>query len=339
MSQLEKLYIADTGMITPVGATTEMTASSIKAGISAYGYSDFKYGNDAIKMAQVPDDALPPLSKNLVKSLITGRQSRMLRLAHAAIEQLLPEALADIPLFMAGPEPLPDRALPIRSQFLQQLTIQTDTNIQLKHSKVFPMGRAAGFYALEHAFQYLEKSDSKYALIGGVESYADLASLDLLASQNRIQTEKGQSDAFVPGEAAAFILLTIDEGFKSNGQIYRPGIAEELGYRYSDEPYRGDGLSSAFKSAIDFSGNETINSIYSSLNGESFGAKEFGVACTRNSGFMAENLEHCHPADCFGDLGGAMSVVLIALSALSTKQSKIVYGSSDHEFRGAVCLT
>ena len=338
MNQLDKLYIAATGMITPVGATTEMTASSLKAGISAYGYSKFHHGNDAIKMASVPDEALPQLNEKLSASSIGSRQSRMLKLSHAAIEQILPDAVVGIPLYLAGPEPLPNMPLTMRSKFLEQLQIQSGVNFDLEASKVFPMGRAAGFYALEAAFEFLSSTNKKFILVGGVDTFADFVALDYLASQGRIQTEAGQADAFVPGEGAAFILLTNDESFKDNGQIYRPGIAEELGHRYSDEPYRGDGLASAFNLAIEYSALGTIDSIYSSLNGESMGAKEFGVACMRNSDYLAEELEHIHPADCFGDLGGAMSIVLTALSISISGRAKIIYGASDYEFRGAVCI-
>ena len=42
MSQLKSLHIVATGMITPIGMNTEMTAASLKAGISAYGFSNFQ---------------------------------------------------------------------------------------------------------------------------------------------------------------------------------------------------------------------------------------------------------------------------------------------------------
>ena len=68
--------------------------------------------------------------------------------------------------------------------------------------------------------------------------------------------------------------------------------------------------------------------------------KEFGVACVRNSKFLElMSWKHIHPGDCIGDLGGAMANVLMALSALDKNKTKLIYGSSDYEFRGAVCVS
>ncbi len=263
----------------------------------------------------------------------------MLGLAHAAINQIPAELINGVPLFLAGPEPLPEMPLPMRSNFIQLLQLQAEIDINFEASKVYPMGRAAGFYALESAFQYLEVSAEEFVLVGGVDSYKDFVQLDSLAQVNRIQTESGQSDAFIPGEGAAFILLSSNERFRNNGQVFRPGIAEEIGHRYSDEPYLGNGLSSAFSQAIEHAKSENIGAIYSSLNGESFGVKEFGVACTRNRCNIADSFNHVHPADCFGDLGGATSIVLIALASMNENTETLCFGASDHEFRGVAVVS
>jgi 3-oxoacyl-[acyl-carrier-protein] synthase-1 len=50
----------------------------------------------------------------------------------------------------------------------------------------------------------------------------------------------------------------------------------------SDETYRGDGLDAAFKQALSEHAGEGIHTIYASMNGENYWAKEFGVAYLRN---------------------------------------------------------
>ncbi len=338
MTRMKKLFFAGSGMITPIGANSEMTAASVKAGVSTYGLSKFHYSFQAIKMASVPDEALPNLDDDANCHALNTRQQRMLRLAHCALEQFSPELISHVPLFLAGPEPMPDKVPPVRSSFLTCINSQTRLDIDMENSKVFPLGRAATFYALQSAFEYLESSNKGFALVGGVDTFQDFLLLDELASGGRIQTAVNTADAFVPGEAAGFILLTKDPSFTQNGTIFYPGIAEEEGHRYSDEVYSGEGLSKAISLALDNSEFNQIETVYSSFNGESFAAKEFGVSCVRNTPLHNSSLEHLHPADCFGDLGGATGVILLTLAAMNANQFKLVYGSSDCKFRGAACV-
>lgn len=319
-----------------------MTQATVKAGINVYAETNRLNGNfDQIKMALVPDEALPPLNPALKQTIgITARQSRMLQLADPALKEVLANHKDKEPvtLYLAGPEPIPNTPLPIRSVFIKQLQQQTGLAIDVESSKVFPMGRAGAFYALEYAFEYLETSGKKYIVVGGVDSYWDPLTLGILARDKRVQTIPGEMDAFVPGEGAGFLLLSVDEPFQGARKLYRPGIAEEEGGRYSDKPYRGDGLSQAFRKAIENGTGAPISNIYSSLNGESFGNKEFGVAVMRSSDSLNPEYDHRHPAECFGDLGGAFGTVLIGLAALNDRNYSLCYGSSEHEFRGAACV-
>lgn len=344
-SQLKQLYIVATGMITPVGMNSQMTAASVNAAINVYNVSSYHNGKiDAIKMTHVPEDALPPLADSLVDALgLNARQVRMLKLADPALKEVLSNVNEPVPLFLAGPEPLPvsNSPLPMRSVFLKHLQMQTEITLDFDNSKVFPMGRAAVFCALESAFEFLQNSSEKQSvLIGGVDTYWHPMTINALLKEKRIQTEPGQADAFVPGEGAGFLLLTKDENFRHHRKILRPGFAEELGHRYSEEPYQGDGLSQAFSQALlDFPAiaNGTIQQVYSSLNGESFGAKELGVAMIRNSNLIDPDCLLMHPADCYGDLGAASGAVLLALSSMK-KAPILCYASSEQAFRGAACV-
>ena len=341
MNDKPKAYIAGMGMITPVGFNTEMTVASVRAGINRYQDTNRLNGRfDQIKMALVPDDALPRLSDKLVNTMgITSRQSRMLCLADPAIREALNTYVEPVPLYLAGPEPVPSGPGPIRSAFIEHLVVQTGLNIDIKASKVFPIGRAGVFYAVDYAFELLLSTDRAFVLVGGVDSYWDGLALGLLSRDARVQTVPGEMDAFVPGEGAGFLLLTKDKRYQTVSRVLsRPGIASENGHRYSDQPYLGDGLADAFRLAIENGFGQPIKKIYSSLNGESFGNKEFGVAVTRSSSYLLPDFVHEHPADCFGDLGGALGAVLLGLALKEESGATICYGASDNEYRGAICV-
>lgn len=158
----------------------------------------------------------------------------------------------------------------------------------------------------------------------------------------------GSADSFVPGEAAGFLLLTRHPSLAlvCDGQVIAlnaPGIADEPGHLYSEEPYRGDGLDLAFKKALINQPEQSIHSIYGSMNGENHWAKEYGVASLRNKKAFNDAVCLEHPADCYGDIGSATSSVLIALAAENLfknthAKSHLVYSSSDTAKRGTTII-
>jgi 3-oxoacyl-[acyl-carrier-protein] synthase I len=83
--------------------------------------------------------------------------------------------------------------------------------------------------------------------------------------------------------------------------LSHPGISHEPDHRYSSESYLGNGLSNAFKGALAQNSELQIDTIFSTLNGESFGSKELSVAMTRNNQRFSEDVKILHPADCFGE--------------------------------------
>lgn len=339
MDHIDKLCIAATSITTPVGYNTAMTAASVKAGVNVYQESAMCDGYfSSIKMAHVPEGALPALSSKLKNQPgITARQSRMLRLAQPALVEILAGIGDPLALFLAGPEPLRNAPLPMRSVFLEHLQVQTGFRFD-PNSKVFPMGRAGAFCALEYAFRFLESSDQELVLLGGVDTYWDAMTLATFARDKRLLTANGGADGFVPGEGAGFILLSKNEYIENKRQVCRPGLSEEPGHIYSDEHYKGEGLSLAFRQAIQSSKIKNISHIYSSLNGESYGAKEYGVALTRNSSVINGNIQHTHPGDCYGDLGAASGVSLLAIASVNSTVPSLCYSSSDGAFRGAACV-
>lgn len=350
----EHAWICGIGMVTPVGGQTAQTAASVRAGISVYADSHVCNKRfEPMTMALIPDDILPPLSEELAEvSSMTSRQSRMLRLAHIALTEVmdsLPEGHSTpLPLLMAGPEPLPGQEQVIKGNFLRYLEAQAEIKFDQRLCKLATTGRAGGMQALKVAQQALESGEHDYVLVGGVDSYIDLNLLAALDAEDRILAN-GVMDGFAPGEGAAFLLLCSDRiresmSVKPGIKIHCPGFAMENGYRYSDEPYTGDGLAQAVTSALAELNNEPVASILSSMNGENFGAKEWGVAYIRNSAAFEPESNMEHPAECFGDTGAAVMPILAGLVAVGLENGyrrgpALVCCSSEGPQRGAVCIS
>lgn len=342
-----KIYVAAIGMLTPLGFDSVSTAAAVRAGMSAYeDSSQYNKKFHPMRMALVPEDALPPLNPELEFAAgITARQNRMLRLATPALQEVMCKiSLKDPPpLFLALPESIPGYLSIISTSFLSHLMMQTGIAIDQKSSRIVATGRAGGLDAIDLAFKYFHASGKDVVLVGGVDTYLDSLLLGTLDNDNRVLADN-ISDGFAPGEAAGFLLLVSERvvsklPYKAKAALYAPGLANEKGHRYSQEPYLGEGLAEAFSKAIMNSSNLPISSIYASLNGENFGAKELGVASMRNKNAFADQVKVEHPADCFGDIGAAFGPVLIGLTCFNSPGNYLGYCSSDQQSRAAVVST
>lgn len=350
MNPSPKVFIAGIGMVTPLGADAPMTAALVRAGASAYKESDFLLDDDEpVRLARVPQELLDSsLDASSIEGTITLRQARLLQLAKLALTQLAPRLPKDIklPLFLAGPEQLVEGDRPIDQAFLKNLAQQSGVALDLETSRVISTGRAGSIAAVDLAFRLFAGSDERFALVGGVDTYYDAGILEHLLQNERLLVGKN-TDGFIPGEGAAFLLLTRQPvslpGATQQVSLSEPGLASEPGHRGSPQPYRGDGLAQACSVALAQAAAPKVHTLYSSMNGEHLFIKEHGVAMIRNSEYLSEHLKVEHPADCFGDLGAAFGPVAIGLTAFYQTHGKartpcLICCSSDKDARAAIVV-
>ena len=347
------------GMVTAIGLGAAQTFSSVKAGVAGFAESsvlDARF--EPFIMATLPEDALPELGDEIEeRSGLTSLQRRLLRLVAPVFEEVLselgPPGFTDqIPVFLATPEKHPDLAEPVSSMFLDQLATQISAlglSFNRGQSVLVPSGRAGGLMAVDQALEFLVAGGGDYALAGGIDSFLDLMHLATLDRDQRIQTSQVM-DGFIPGEGAGLLLLgrlgaPPIPGLESLARLVGVGLGVEPGHRYSEEPYRGDGLADAFRSLlINSSALRTqVPTIFAGLNGENFGAKEFGVAKLRSHKELLPDAMVVHPVDCFGDIGAALGPVMLGLTAMGIQDGTyaapgLVCTSSDGPQRAAALV-
>lgn len=344
-------WICGVGMITPVGLGAAQIAASVRAGISRYKESSVYNKRFApMTLALVPEEVLPPLNEHLAAlPRVTSRQERMARLAGLALKEAMSgfTPRGPMPLFLSLPEKHPRTPPPVSETFVNYLEMQTGMAFDRASIACFMTGRAGGMEALAAALDAIEQKRIESALVGGVDTYLDLYLLATLDQEDRVLAE-GIMDGFCPGEGAAFLLLAADPSKVGSGvplaYVHPPGLGKEVGHRYSDEPYKGDGLAQAVTAALEAAKTEPVQTVFSSMNGENFFAKEWGVAFMRNRAGIAEAHRFEHPADCFGDPGAATATVLLGLAAMGIRKASLpapclVCASSDSSPRGAACVT
>lgn len=350
------VVIVGVGMTTAVGLSAPETAAAVRAGIALFAQSSVHdQRGEPFTLAEVPEDGLPALAGGVEpeppEPALTAREARLLRLATQPVRECLAALPAGTPapgVVLALPSPyLTNRQRPPLEGrgFVTRLARQVGGAVDAYRSDASHVGRAGGIAALHAAAEQLRAGRAPYVVAGGVDSYVDLFVLGALDRDRRVLS--ADPDGFVPGEGAAFLLLT------TRGRAQRAGVrplavltpattAVEEGHLYSEAPYRGEGLAEAVAALVEGGALPLpVREVYSSMTGENYWAKEWGVSFVRNRGaFDAEHGMH-HPADCLGDTGAACGPLLAGLAALGIAERYrrspcLVYASSDDGPRAAV---
>jgi 3-oxoacyl-[acyl-carrier-protein] synthase-1 len=337
-------------MITAVGVSVPETAASVRARTARFTESVLQdKSNRPFILGEVPTAALAPLAEELPTAPPpSARELRLLRLAGAPIAECL-VALdgrpARVGLAVALPE-LQTRVQIDPRTFVERLHIQTSGRFRLDLADASHLGRAGGLAAIGQAIAALAAGQADIMIAGGIDSYRDLYVLASLDQEGRVKSDSSL-DGFIPGEAAAFLLLTTrvkaqSFGLRSLARVSNVAIGFEPGHLHSTEPYRGDGLAATVKQLVTLDDVEApVQEVYSSMNGESHWAKEWGVCHLRNRALFHPDLALHHPADCYGDTGAAAGPAMVALaahgiSASYRKAPALVYASSDNGVRSAL---
>jgi 3-oxoacyl-[acyl-carrier-protein] synthase I len=342
------VVVVGTGMVSAVGLSAPEVAASVRSGTAIFNETaimDKRF--EPFVLAEVPEDGLPPLHGDLEGRGLTSREARMLRLAEPALRECLaalPPRAALPPLILALPETETTRPLD-DERVLDVLAVQVD-GFQRKSAEAMFRGRAGGLRAVARAVDWLN-AGAPFVVAGGVDTFRDLYVLGTLDMEGRVKAS-ASLDGFIPGEGAGFLLLASRTGAAAAGltplaALSGFALGTESGHLYSDQPYRGDGLSAALATAL-ANGAGPVQEVYSSMNGESHWAKEWGVAFLRARDRFREDHGMHHPADCHGDTGAAAGPLMIALAALGIRDGyratpTLVYTSSDRGERAAIIVS
>ncbi len=348
----EPVVLIGFGVVTPVGLSAQQTATSVRAGVSRVrevSEADWcgRDGNP-YRGGFLPAAYLDPLHGKTRGVEAESLAGRTLRLGGAALRQLepllaphgiTPAVILGIGAAHQQPDGSPKR-------LLDNLMRQAQVRLRLADSEVLPPGRASGLLAVQRAMQRLHAGEPGPIIAGGLDSYFDFGRLVDLDFDRRLLNDLN-TDGFLPGEAAALILLARGTAWRGRweprGVVLGPGAGFERGHLGSTEPLRGDGLSATLAATLEAVPADRLpcGAVYANLNGESLGAKEWGVAQLRNRRFFAPDVRLVHPAEYTGDAGAAMGPLLVALAALGLTERSglaLVWCSSDGGERAALCV-
>lgn len=329
--------------VTPVGLTIETASAAVRAGISRVG-----------EHPSLLDRKGKPVTSAQVESVSGTRAGvRATRLAEAPFARViepLSASLGPVPVLLALPEPRPgwgdndDREV-LRS--LNQVAVQQGLPIT---PRCVARGHAGSLQALQTAITLIEQGAVTACVVGGVDSYLDAQTLGWLDTQRRRRAEYVRS-GFVPGEAAAFVLLG---GPALRHQLRCATLARIRGVHVAEEPSTilgedevlGKGLASAISGAAreSVTASNLIDDIYCDINGERYRSDEWGFALLATQQWMRDGTQYAAPADCWGDVGAASGPLMIGLATQAWQREHargdlaMVWASSDRGLRGATVI-
>lgn len=332
-----------------IGSGSEQVWAAARAGIARIGNSGVMDRHaEAIRMGLVPDAALGPLPPRLDVLPLPSRARRMLQLAAPSLRAVATGLADPVPVIVGMPYLTPASSpwLVHVPEYLQQLT---GIAVDRERSIVLPSGRAAGLVALERALQLLQGGTVRTVVVGGVDTHLDEGVLGELDAEQRLLGTYVM-DGFIPGEGAAFYVLSTDgaagAGAGARIAVHAAASVMDPGHRYGDAPARGEGLALALEQARQRVGQPLapVATTFAGFNGESFDAKLWGVARVRHGDFFAPDMAIEHPADKFGDAGSAMGAILVALAAESLRGGTrngpaLVWAASDREPRACAIVS
>lgn len=333
--------VASSGLLTAAGDDAASVEAAVRAGICRYRDSAVCDGmGEQVRLALAPDEALHPVPPRVRRaSRLTARQARMIGLAVPALRNAAAGTRTKpMPLLLAAPAPYEERGLPFGAAHLALLAELAQVPIDAARSAVLSGGRAEGFAAIARGLEILARG-APAVLVGGVDSCFDLHLLGTLQRERRLLGPEA-GDGFVPGEAAAFLLLTSQD---SAGQrLHMPGIGDEPGHRGSSEPCRGDGLTQAVERAL--RPFPAVGTVITGFTGEQLPAKEWSIAAMRLRSALAVDIRVFHPFATIGDLGAASAAVMVACAAAGLARGALAgpclaWAASDGSPRGAICIS
>ncbi len=339
------IVVTTAAMAAANGLDTLTLTDSVRAGISMIdrptvsGQSFFP-----LKLGSIPDGCFFPLKPEIEKShSLNLVQKRILLLAGLLEPQIRSNGFPEnAPLIIGLPQDL-EQPETIFSLITEQLGLSPDVSL----SKIITSGRAGGLMAVIQACSLIDSGKAELVIAGGIDSYNDIDLLGFLHNESRIKTATS-IDSFIPGEGASLLVLMTEnlarrKGIKPCLSLTAGSTGSEEGHSYSRLPCRGDGLSRVFSKMFNLKTAlpGKIRHVFSSMNGESFWAKEWGIACVRNGSVFDVDIEMHHPAEYYGDPGAASGPLMIGCVLKGFEYGYLpgpvlVYASSDHESRAAV---
>lgn len=336
----QPLAIVASGMVTGVGLTMPASCAALRCGINNFKDTRFiDSSGEWIVASEVPlDEPWRGVEK-------LGRM----------LASVLQETLASIPSLVLDETPIivcmSERERPGRPEGLNESVMKSMLSLvdfePHPASKTISQGRVGAAVALREGRKMLYEQGVPAVVIAGVDSYLSSSTLKSYEDGRRLFTS-GNSDGFIPGEAASAMVITRPKPSDEPQLVLMGlGFGVEEATLESDIPLRADGLVSAIQNSLAEARVDLgwIDFRIVDLSGEQYWFKEASLAIARIMRVHKEEFDIWHAADCVGEVGSAAGPIALnfAWHASENDYSKgeniLCHFANDDGKRAAVVLT
>ena len=350
----QTIVISGYAAISPVGLNVGQTCASIRAGLSRFAEHAY-YECEGEDPEWDETEPLIASSVHIIDPFIDGPE-RLFQLILPPMNKLFSEAKLKRKDLEAGgfllALPYPDeivKSWSLEKTFVSDLYKRTGLK-PFKVHKVNQFGHTGVFRLIEEAITMLRSGEVSFCVVGGVDSYLLEERLEFLDKSWRLKCTKAV-DGFIPGEAAAMILLEkAEEAARRKHPILTSisncGFGRESQPISSDKNSTGKGLAEAIEKVLQPMGEESnLQWVICDLNGESYRGFEWGITQTRLHKAFCDIKLISHPADCIGDVGAATGGILAACAVHAFQRGyniadkALLWTASDDGFRAALCIS
>jgi 3-oxoacyl-[acyl-carrier-protein] synthase-1 len=314
---MEPVAVLNAGMVTGVGLSAPATCAAIRCAMDNVQETRFMdSGGEWIMGSMVPMEAAWRGSTKLMKMLAS-----VLRECSSTQTSL---RLDSTPVLLC----LAEKDRPGRFDDLDDqvfVGVQQDLGVNFHpKSAIFDQGRVGIAAALQRSSELIHEHKIPNVIIAGVDSLLVSQALTNFQKRARLLTSTN-SDGFIPGEAAAAILVgSVQSGNLPQLVVEGVGSGIEKAAVDSEIPLRADGLVQAVNAALADAGRTMIAMDYrmTDLSGGQYFFKEAALTLARClKEYRKENLDIWHPADCIGEVGAAIGTIMLAVCLAAAQKS------------------
>jgi 3-oxoacyl-[acyl-carrier-protein] synthase-1 len=302
-----RLSIRAVGMASPVGLDAPASIAALRARLDGFQETRFvARGGDWLIGAEVPL-AEPWRGVPRLARLVLGPIRECLAAAPG-------KRARDLPLLVAVAEPeRPGRLAGLERELQGELEAALDGPLH-PESRFVAQGRVGVASAVRRASELLAAGRAEQVIVAGVDGWLAAETLRVLDERHRLLTPRN-SNGFIPGEAAAALLVTAPDA-AAPLHLVAAGFGVEPAAIESGEPLRGEGLAAAFRQALAAAGipMARVGWRIGTMSGEQYWFKEHDLAVARLLRGRHEAVDLWHPADGIGETGAASLACCLVLA-------------------------
>ena len=345
------VVITGIGAVTPVGAGAVQSCASVRAGFAGLQRHPSYYPLFPDPIVDEPE----PTSCGITvgDDDCSRREERSLEMGLAATRELVRAAaltraqtcaldvLLCLPESGDGRPAFDDRV--VVKGLARRLGIALDNPVT-----VISEGAPGAFGAIAEAAARIGAGRTERCLVLATDSLVGDDMLLWFDEHDRLRSDR-TADGFFAGEAAACFLLERADAAQAReatilARVTGVGLGDEPNTVAGDANSTGQGLCQAIRAATRSWGAQPIHWAIGDMNGESYGAYEWGLATSRLGSTLGAT-QLWHPADSMGATGAAASALAVALASralaagYALDDRVLLWCSSDGKRRAACAIT